>query len=58
VCGALALGRLIASMLYGLKAWDPATLAGSATADCGGTGCELGPRAASGRSGPDARAKA
>ena len=28
--GALALGRLIASMLYGLKAWDPATLIGSA----------------------------
>jgi predicted permease len=30
VGGALALGRLIASMLYGLKAWDPATLTGSA----------------------------
>ena len=28
--GALALGRLIASMLYGLKSWDPATFAGSA----------------------------
>ncbi len=28
--GALALGRLIASMLYGLKAWDPASLALSA----------------------------
>jgi predicted permease len=30
VAGALALGRVIASMLYGLKAWDPTTLAGSA----------------------------
>jgi predicted permease len=30
VGGALALGRLIASMLYGLKSWDPATFAGSA----------------------------
>jgi predicted permease len=29
---ALALGRVVASMLYGLKAWDPATLAGSAIA--------------------------
>ena len=29
VGGALALGRLIASMLYGLQAWDPATFAGS-----------------------------
>jgi predicted permease len=28
--GALALGRLIAGTLYGLKAWDPATLTGSA----------------------------
>jgi predicted permease len=28
--GALALGRLIASLLYGLKAWDPGTLVGSA----------------------------
>jgi predicted permease len=28
--GALALGRLIASLLYGLKAWDPLTLAASA----------------------------
>jgi predicted permease len=30
VAGALVLGRLIASMLYGLKAWDPPTFAGSA----------------------------
>jgi ABC-type antimicrobial peptide transport system permease subunit len=29
--GALALGRVIASQLYGLKAWDPPTLAASAT---------------------------
>src|SRR5205823_386795 len=28
--GALAVGRLIGTMLYGLKPWDPATLAGSA----------------------------
>jgi predicted permease len=28
--GALALGRLIAAMLYGLRPWDPATLAGAA----------------------------
>ena len=27
LCGALALGRLVASLLYGLNAWDPATLA-------------------------------
>ena len=27
---ALGIGRLIASLLYGLKAWDPATLAGAA----------------------------
>jgi ABC-type antimicrobial peptide transport system permease subunit len=27
---ALALGRVITSMLYGLKAWDPPTLAGAA----------------------------
>jgi predicted permease len=31
VAGALALGRLIASLLYGLKSWDPATLIISAT---------------------------
>jgi len=30
VAGALGLGRVIASLLYGLKAWDPATLIGSA----------------------------
>jgi predicted permease len=30
VAGALALGRVVASMLYGLKSWDPATYAGSA----------------------------
>ena len=30
VGGALALGRVIASLLYEIKAWDPATLAGSA----------------------------
>ena len=29
VAGALALGRLIGAMLYGLKAWDPATIAGA-----------------------------
>ncbi len=29
-CGALALERAIASLLYGIKAWDPTTLAGSA----------------------------
>jgi predicted permease len=28
--GALALGKLVASLLYGLKAWDPETLAASA----------------------------
>lgn len=30
LAGALAMGRVVASMLYGLKPWDPATLAGSA----------------------------
>lgn len=30
LAGALALGRLIGSLLYGLKAWDPMTLGGSA----------------------------
>jgi ABC-type antimicrobial peptide transport system permease subunit len=28
--GAIALGRVIGAMLYGLKPWDPATLAASA----------------------------
>jgi ABC-type antimicrobial peptide transport system permease subunit len=31
LAGALALGRLIASMLYGLKPWDPATFAIAST---------------------------
>jgi ABC-type antimicrobial peptide transport system permease subunit len=31
VAGALALGRVVASLLYGLKSWDPATFAASAT---------------------------
>jgi predicted permease len=31
VGGALALGRVVASLLYGLKPWDPATFACSAT---------------------------
>jgi predicted permease len=31
VGGALALGRVVASLLYGLKPWDPATFAVSAT---------------------------
>jgi ABC-type antimicrobial peptide transport system permease subunit len=31
VAGALALSRVVASMLYGLKAWDPATLVVAAT---------------------------
>jgi ABC-type antimicrobial peptide transport system permease subunit len=30
VAGALAVSRVVASMLYGLKAWDPATLAEAA----------------------------
>jgi ABC-type antimicrobial peptide transport system permease subunit len=30
LAGALALGRVIGAMLYGLKAWDPATLGASA----------------------------
>ena len=30
LCAALGLGKLVASMLYGLKSWDPATLIGSA----------------------------
>ncbi len=30
VCVALAMGRLIASMLYGLRSWDPVTFAASA----------------------------
>jgi predicted permease len=31
VAGALALGRVVSSLLYGLKSWDPATFAVSAT---------------------------
>jgi ABC-type antimicrobial peptide transport system permease subunit len=31
LAGALALGRVIASLLFGLKAWDPVTLATAAT---------------------------
>jgi predicted permease len=31
VGGAMALGRVVGSLLYGLKWWDPATFAGSAT---------------------------
>jgi ABC-type antimicrobial peptide transport system permease subunit len=31
VGGALALGRVVASLLYGLKPWDPATFAVAAT---------------------------
>ena len=30
LAAALGLGRVIGSMLYGLKPWDPATLAGAA----------------------------
>jgi ABC-type antimicrobial peptide transport system permease subunit len=30
VAGALALGRVVASLLYGLKSWDPMTFAASA----------------------------
>jgi len=30
VAVALALSRIVVSMLYGMKAWDPATFAGSA----------------------------
>ncbi len=30
VCAALAMGRLIASLLYGLRSWDPITFAASA----------------------------
>ena len=30
MAGALAMGQVIASMLYGLKSWDPVTLAGAA----------------------------
>jgi predicted permease len=30
MCGAVGMGRLVASMLFGLKSWDPATLGGSA----------------------------
>jgi predicted permease len=30
LCAALAMGRVIAGMLYGLKSWDPATLVASA----------------------------
>jgi predicted permease len=30
VCAALAMGRLIASMLYGLRSWDPGTFVASA----------------------------
>jgi ABC-type antimicrobial peptide transport system permease subunit len=31
VGGALALGRVVASLLHGLKSWDPATFVGAAT---------------------------
>ena len=31
MAGALALGRVVASLLYGLKSWDPSTFAASAT---------------------------
>ncbi len=46
VAGALALGRVIASMLFGLKAWDPATfLSASALLILVALGGQLGSRA-------------
>ena len=41
LAGALALGRVIASLLFGLKAWDPVTLARGDAAGVSGTGVEL-----------------